>query len=116
VAFRVIPACGSTAKPLGTGCNPANPNAECIGVPIKEFRASVARPFLNDRLNLGVNLLIASGYTGQTTQSFSPQTVQEVVGVRIPDYASLSLTYSILRVPGALSAFPSWLAATLAPL
>jgi Carboxypeptidase regulatory-like domain len=81
------------AKPLGTGCNPANLNAECTGTPVQEFRGAIMRPFLNGRLDAGVNFLIAHGYTGQTTESFYPSALQEVVGVRIPSYASLSLTY-----------------------
>jgi hypothetical protein len=80
------------AKPLGTGCNPSNLNAECIGVPVKEFRGAVMRPF-NHRLDVGVNFLLASGYSGQTTENFEPSQIQEIVGVRIPSYASLSLTY-----------------------
>jgi hypothetical protein len=79
-------------KPLGTGCNP-NQAAECTGVPVKEFRASLVRRFLDGRLDAGVNMLIAGGYTGQTTENFGSQTAQEVVGVRIPSYASLALTY-----------------------
>ena len=95
------------AKPLGTGCNPNLADggiAECVGVPVKEFRASLARPFLDGRLNVGVNMLIASGYTGQTTQSFynfttqQPNQVQEIVGVRIPSYASVNITYRFGRV------------------
>jgi hypothetical protein len=55
---------------------------------------------MNARLTAGVNFLIASGYTGQTAESFYPQTViQEVVGVRIPSYASLSLTDRFGRAP-----------------
>jgi len=85
------------AKPLGTGCEP-NPNAECTGTPVKEFRGAVVRPFMNARLTAGVNFLIASGYTGQTTESFYPQTViQEVAGVRLPSYASVTLTYRFGR-------------------
>jgi hypothetical protein len=85
------------AKPLGTGCEP-NPNAECTGTSVKEFRGAVVRPFMNARLTAGVNFLIASGYTGQTTESFYPQTVlQEVVGVRLPSYASVTLTYRFGR-------------------
>src|ERR1019366_8394484 len=57
------------AKPLGTGCDPNNPNVECIGIPVKELRGAVVRPFINARLTVGVNFLIASGYTGQTTAS-----------------------------------------------
>jgi hypothetical protein len=85
------------AKPLGTGCDSVNPNAECIGVPVKEFRGAVVRPFLNSRLDAGVNFLIASGRTGQTTETFGSSTVSEVVGVRIPSYASISLTYRFGR-------------------
>ena len=80
-------------KPLGTGCDPANLNAECDGTPVKEFRGAFVRPFLNGRVDAGVNFLIARGYTGQTTENFYPSEIQEVVGVRVPSYASLSLTY-----------------------
>jgi hypothetical protein len=83
-------------KPLGTGCLP-NLNAECTGTPVKEFRGAVVRPFLNGRMNVGVNFLIASGFTGQTTENFEPSQIQEVVGVRIPSYASISLTYRFGR-------------------
>jgi len=86
------------AKPLGTGCLP-DPNAECIGVPVKEFRAALIRPFMNRRLTLGVNLLIASGHTGQTLETFAPSEIAEIVGVRIPSYASATLTYRFGRVP-----------------
>jgi hypothetical protein len=91
------------AKPLGTGCDPNNLNAECVGVPVKEFRAALVRPFLDGRLNAGVNMLIATGYTGQTTEPFynfatqQPNQVQEVVGVRIPSYASANVTYRFGR-------------------
>jgi hypothetical protein len=48
-------------------------------------------------VDLGVNFLIAGGYTGQTTEAFAPSQIPEVVGVRIPSYASLSLTYRFGR-------------------
>jgi len=51
-------------------------------------------------MNAGVNFLIASGYTGQTTENFYPSDVQEVVGVRIPSYASLTITYRFGRAVG----------------
>jgi len=85
-------------KPLGTGCL-ANLNAECRGTPVKEFRGAVVRPFVNGRCTAGVNFLVASGYTGQTTENFYPSDVQEVVGVRIPSYASISFTYRFGRNP-----------------
>jgi len=79
-------------KPLGTGCLP-DLNAECTGTPVKEFRGAVVRPFMNGRLTAGVNFLIAGGYSGQTAENFYPSDIQEVVGVRIPSYASVTLTY-----------------------
>jgi hypothetical protein len=89
-------------KPLGTGC-PPNLYAECTGTPVKEFRGAMIGPFENGRFTAGVNFLIASGYTGQTTENFYPNPVlqsvlvQEVVGVRLPSYASLTFTYRFGR-------------------
>jgi hypothetical protein len=85
------------AKPLGTGCNPTNLNSECVGTAVKEFRGALVRTFLNGRLDAGMNFLIARGYSGQTTESFYPSAIQEVVGVRVPSYASLSFTYRFGR-------------------
>jgi uncharacterized protein involved in tellurium resistance len=84
-------------KPLGTGCNPANLNEECAGTPVKEFRGAIVRPFASGRLTAGINFLIASGHTGQTTENFYPSDIQEVVGVRIPSYASVTFTYNFRR-------------------
>jgi hypothetical protein len=39
-------------------------------VPVGETRIAVVRPFFDGRLELGLNGLIASGYTGQTTETF----------------------------------------------
>jgi hypothetical protein len=83
-------------KPLGTGCYP-NLNSECTGTPVKEFRGAVVRPFMNGRITAGINFLIASGYTGQTTENFYPSDIQEVFGVRIPSYASATFTYHFGR-------------------
>ncbi|MGB6826433.1 MAG: TonB-dependent receptor [Terracidiphilus sp.] len=107
-------------KVVGQGCSEASylsgdPNAlnyYCLGVPDKEFRFAAARPFAGGRFNLGVNTMIASGWTGQTTENFAAagayapgavglasnglvpaNSVSEVVGVRIPSYASASLTW-----------------------
>jgi hypothetical protein len=79
-------------KPLGTGCLPILTN-QCTGGPVKEFRAAILRPLLHGRMDAGVNFLIASGYSGQTTENFYPSDIQEVVGVRIPSYASIFVTY-----------------------
>jgi hypothetical protein len=41
-------------------------------IPVGETRIAVVRPFLDGRLELGVDGLIARGYTGQTTETFNP--------------------------------------------
>ena len=105
---------------VGNGCSEAsylsgNPNAlneYCLGVPNQEFRFAAARPFMDGRLSAGINMMIASGWTGQTTENFASagvygpglvglasnglvpaNPVSEVVGIRIPSYASVNLTY-----------------------
>jgi hypothetical protein len=80
-------------KPLGTGCDAQNLHAECVGTAVKEFRGALVRPLLKGRLDAAVNFLIARGYTGQTTQNFYSSDIQQVVGVRIPSYATVSFTY-----------------------
>jgi hypothetical protein len=79
-------------KPLGTGCLP-NLNAECRGTSVKEFRGALVRPFMNGPLDVVVSFLIAGGYRRQATQSFYHSDIQEVVGVRIPSHASMSVNY-----------------------
>ena len=80
------------SKPLGPGCAP-DPDAQCIGVPVKEFRAELARGFHEGRYNLGMNLLGAAGYTGQTLENLYPSTFAVPTGVRIPSYVSATFTY-----------------------
>jgi hypothetical protein len=76
------------AKPLGDGF---------VGVPVYEVRGAVLRPFLNRRMSLGANFLIASGYTGQTTETIpnqpEPCPTECLVGVPLKSYVSLSWTY-----------------------
>ncbi len=107
-------------KVVGTSCDVSQPltggTGYCLGVPNKEFRLAVARPFMEGRINVGVNMMIASGWTGQTTENFAAASVygpgkvgigadglipadpvNEVVGVRIPSYASVTLTYRFRR-------------------
>jgi hypothetical protein len=83
-------------KPLGSGCEPKL-EAQCTGTSVREFRAAIVRPFQNGRWDVGVNMLIAGGYTGQTIENFYPSDIQEVVGVRIPSSASINLTYRFGR-------------------
>jgi hypothetical protein len=78
----------------------------------------VVRPFLEGRLNVGVSMMIASGRTGQSTENFAiagvcgpgkvglrsngsvpANPVSKVVGVRIPSYASVNITYRFGRNP-----------------
>jgi hypothetical protein len=101
-------------KVLGNGCDesdPADLTSYCLGVPVKEFRLALARPFLDRKINVGVNMMIARGYTGQTTENFATDNspgyvgplpvpsnpIAEVVGVRIPSYASVNFTYRFGR-------------------
>lgn len=76
------------AKPLGDGF---------IGVPVTEFRGAVLRPFLENRMSIAANFLIANGYTGQTTEVLAyPSNVapiEQVVGVPMKSYISARLTY-----------------------
>lgn len=80
------------AKPLGDGF---------VGVAVYETRGALIRPFLEDRLSVGLNFLIARGYTGQTTETISagppPCPTECIVGVPLKSYVSLSLTYSLKK-------------------
>lgn len=74
-------------KPLGDGFT---------GVPLTELRGALVRPFWNEHLDAGINLLIARGYTGQTTEVLAlpgeGEPFERVAGVRMPSYAGVSLT------------------------
>jgi len=97
-------------KVVGNGCDESTPtdlSSYCLGVPNKEFRLALARPFLEGRINVGLNIMLATGFTGQTTENFAmnyqpgyvgplpvpENSIAEVVGVRIPSYASVNFTY-----------------------
>jgi hypothetical protein len=79
-------------KPLGDGF---------VGVPVREFRGALARQF-GSRLEAGINFLIASGFTGQTTEVLAlpsePAAFERIVGVRLPSYVALSLSYRFGRM------------------
>lgn len=76
------------AKPLGDAFT---------GVPVREIRGAVLRPFLENRMSIGTNFLLASGYTGQTTETLAlptdPAPFERIVGVPLKSYVSLSWTY-----------------------
>jgi hypothetical protein len=50
-----------------------------------------------NRMSVGANFLIASGYTGQTTETLAlptdPASFERVVGVPLKSYVSVSWTY-----------------------
>ncbi len=75
-------------KPLGGGFT---------SVPVTELRGALVRSFRNHRMDIGVNFLLAKGYTGQTTEIIAlPGEIdpaERIVGVRLPSYVSASYTY-----------------------
>jgi hypothetical protein len=62
-----------------------------------EVRGAILRPFLENRMPIGVNFLIASGYTGQTTETIPTQPnscpIECVVGVPLKSYITAGWTY-----------------------
>ena len=80
------------AKALGSGF---------VGVANTEVRGAVLRSFRRGRMDLGVNFLIANGYTGQTTEALAlphdPAPFERAVGVRLRSYVSASYTYHFSR-------------------
>ena len=69
-------------KPLGDGF---------VSVPVREFRGALTRQF-GARFQIGLNVVVARGYTGQTTE-FAP--FERVVGVYMPSYATISFSYRL---------------------
>ena len=51
--------------------NPNHPD-QYEAIPVGETRLAIVRSFWDSRLELGLNSLIARGYTGQTTETFDP--------------------------------------------
>jgi hypothetical protein len=80
------------AKPLGDGF---------VGVPVKEFRGAWLRTFLDNRMSVAANFLVASGYTGQSLETIpfqpDPCPVECIVGVPLKSYVSASWTYYFQR-------------------
>ena len=79
-------------KPLGDGF---------VSVPVREFRGALVRSFQAGRIQAGVHFQLASGYTGQTTEMLAlpgeGEPFEQVVGVYIPSYATLSVSYHFGR-------------------
>ncbi len=76
------------ANPLGDGF---------VSVPVNEFRGALLRSFARGRMDVGINFLVASGFTGQTTEVLAladeVAPFERVVGVRLASYVSASYTY-----------------------
>ena len=76
-------------KPLGDGFT---------ALPVREFRFSLLRSFGDGRMDVGLNSLLASGYTGQTVEALQLSgdiaPVNQVVGVPLKSYVSLSWVYN----------------------
>ena len=76
-------------KPLGGGFT---------AVPVREFRLSLVRSFREGQMDLGMNSLIARGYTGQTIETLQAAgqfvASEQIVGVPLKSYVSLSWTYN----------------------
>jgi hypothetical protein len=71
-----------------------------VSVPVREFRGALVRQF-GDRLQVGINFLIANGYTGQTTEVLAlpgeSQPFERITGVYLPSYTTLSFSYRLGR-------------------
>jgi hypothetical protein len=57
-------------------------------IPVGETRIALVRPFLDGRLELGMNGLVARGYTGQTTETFDPNWSVAASATSLPYCAS----------------------------
>ena len=83
------------AKPVGDGFT---------GPAVPEFRGALFRPFMDGRMILSTEFLIASGYTGETTETFAdpsdptyPTPIERVVGVPLKSYITVSWSYHFSR-------------------
>jgi hypothetical protein len=83
------------AKPVGDGFT---------GPAVPEFRGAILRPLMDGRMTLSTEFLIATGYTGETTETFAypsdptyPTAIERVVGVPLKSYITVSWTYHFTR-------------------
>jgi len=76
-------------KPLGDGFT---------AVPVRELRGAVLRAFGGGRMSLGVNFLLASGFTGQTLETLAlstePAPFELIVGVPLKSSVSMTWAYN----------------------
>jgi hypothetical protein len=78
--------CGETAYLSG---DPNALNDYCVGVPNKEFRLAVARPFLEGRLNVGVNMMRGCQTQLNLSFSFARNTFLVIGEERNPTYRTV---------------------------
>lgn len=81
-------------KPLGDGFT---------AVPVRQYRGAVVRSFARQRVDVGVNFLLADGFAGQTVETLQlagePEPFERIVGYRLKSYVTLSWTYHFARNP-----------------
>lgn len=79
-------------KPLGDGF---------VGVPVREFRGALIRPFASKGIDVGVNFLIAGGYGGQTLETLAlpgeASPFERITGLPLKSYLTASFTYHFRR-------------------
>jgi len=77
-------------KPLGDGF---------VAIPVREFRGALIRPFEHKGIDVGLNFFIASGYGGQTLETFAlpgeASPFERVTGFPLKSYVTASLTYHL---------------------
>src|SRR5215467_370061 len=72
-----------------------------VGVPVREFRGALIRPFASKGLDVGVNFLLASGYGGQTLETLAlpgeTSPFERITGLPLKSYVTASFTYHFRR-------------------
>jgi len=75
-------------KPLGDGF---------VGVPVREFRGALIRPFESKGIDVGLNFFLASGYGGQTLETLAlageRSPFERITGYPLKSYVTASFTY-----------------------
>lgn len=79
-------------KPLGDGF---------IAVPVREFRCALIRPIATKNIDLGLNLLVTSGYGGQTLETLAlpgeAHALERISGFPLESNVAASVTYHFRR-------------------
>ncbi|HJY85383.1 MAG TPA: hypothetical protein VKE24_00970 [Candidatus Acidoferrales bacterium] len=72
-----------------------------VSLPVREFRGALLRSFGGGRMDVGINFLIASGFTGQTVETLQlpgePGASDRIVGIPLGSYVSVTWTYKFRR-------------------